>query len=125
MTWLNILYLVIGIIATLLSMIPIVLKLVKSVKDFKEARTEADKERAFNDMLMQAQLFIKVAESEFADFDKAMKAQNSSAGAMKKENVVSNLQSYALSNGYAFDAEFWSAKIDEIVAFTREVNAHK
>ena len=117
MTWLNILYLVLGIIGTLLSMIPVVVKLIQSIKKYKAAKTEADKERAFNDMLTQAQSLIQAAEVAFDGF--------TSAGAMKKENVVSKLQSYALDNGYTYDADFWSAKIDEIVAFTREVNAKK
>ena len=54
-----------------------------------------------------------------------MKQQNGSAGAMKKKSVSTDLQSYALAHGYEYDAAFWSAKIDEIVAFTREVNAKK
>lgn len=125
MTWLNVLYLVLGIIATLLSMIPVVIKLIRSIKDYKAAKNEADKERAFNDMLMQAQSLIQAAEVAFDGFNKVLKEQGSSAGAMKKDNVTTKLQAYALSKGYAFDADFWSAKIDEIVAFTREVNAKK
>jgi hypothetical protein len=76
-------------------------------------------------MFTQAQSLIQAAEVAFDGFDKFMKAQNSSAGTMKKDNVVSKLQAYALSNGYAYDSEFWSSKIDEIVKFTREVNANK
>lgn len=125
MTWLNILYLVIGIITALLSMIPVVVKLVQSIKDYKAAKTEAEKERAFNDMLMQAQSLIQTAEVAFDGFNKVLKEQGSSAGAMKKDNVISKLQAYALANGYTYDAEFWSAKIDEIVAFTRKVNAQQ
>lgn len=117
MTWLNVIYMILGILSILITtVLPLGYKLVKSVKALKEAKTEADKERAFNDMLIQAQSLIQAAETAFADIDKA--------GAKKKEDVVSHLQEYALSNGYEYDAEFWSAKIDEIVAFTREVNAH-
>lgn len=117
MTWLNIIYMILGILSILIStVLPLVYKLVKSVKALKEAKTEAEKERAFNDMLKQAQSLIQAAESAFSELDKA--------GALKKESVVATLQAYALSNGYEYDAEFWSAKIDEIVAFTREVNAH-
>lgn len=124
MDWLNIVYVILGILATLVStVLPLVYKLVKSVKAYKAAKTEAEAEKAYNDMLTQAQSLIQAAESAFEGFDKVMKAQNSSAGAMKKDNVVSKLQAYALSNGYAYDAEFWSEKIDEIVKFTRRVNS--
>jgi hypothetical protein len=124
MTWLNILYMILGIIATLATtVLPIVLKLIKSVKAYKAAKTEAEAEKAYNDMLSTAQSLIQSAEIAFEGYDKVMKAQNSSAGAMKKNDVTSKLQVYALSHGYAYDAEFWSAKIDEIVKFTREVNA--
>lgn len=123
MDWFNILYMVIGIVATLITtVVPVVLKLVKSIKDLRAAKTEAEAEKAYNDMLSQAQTLIGAAEVAFAGFDKVMKAQGSSAGAMKKDNVVSKLQAYALSHGYTYDAEFWDAKIDEIVNFTRGVN---
>lgn len=124
MTWLNIVYIVLGILATLVStVLPLIFKFVKALKAVKEAKTEAEAEKAYNDMLSQAQSLIQAAESAFEGFDKVMKAQGSSAGAMKKDNVVSKLQAYALSHGYAYDAEFWSTKIDEIVKFTREVNS--
>lgn len=124
MTWLNILYVILGIIATFITtVLPIFLKLIKSIKAYRAAKTEAEAERAYNDMLAHAQEFIEAAEVAFEGYDKVMKAQGSSAGAMKKKDVTSALQVYALSHGYEYDAEFWSAKIDEIVTFTREVNS--
>lgn len=125
MTWLNIVYIILGILATLVStVLPLIFKFVKAIKAVKEAKTEAEAEKAYNDMLAQAQSLIQAAETAFEGFDKVMKSQGSSAGAMKKDNVVSKLQAYALSRGYTYDAEFWSTKIDEIVKFTREVNAN-
>lgn len=124
MNWYNVLYIVLGILTTAVTtVLPVVLKLIKSIKAYKAAKTEAEAEKAYNDMLSQAQSLIGAAEVAFAGFDKVMKAQGSSAGAMKKDNVVSKLQAYALSHGYTYDAEFWSAKIDEIVQFTRSVNS--
>ena len=102
---------------------PLVIKLRKANKERKAAATEAEREKAANDMLATAQELVKSAEKAFAGFDAVMKQQSSSAGAMKKENVTTKLQAYALTHGYEYDAEYWSAKIDEIVAFTREVNA--
>lgn len=103
--------------------IPLGIKLVTSVKAYRTATTEAEKEKAYNDMFATAQSFIAAAEESFKGFDAVMKQQGSTAGAMKKDTVFNKLQAYALSQGYEFDAEFWSTKIDEIVKFTREVNA--
>lgn len=104
---------------------PLVVKLNKENKARKAAITAAEKERATNDMIATAQELVKSAETAFAGFDAVMKQQNSSAGAMKKEHVTAKLQTYALAHGYEYNEEEWSAKIDEIVAFTREVNAKK
>ena len=52
-----------------------------------------------------------------------LKQRNASAGAVKKDTVMTKLQAYAMEKGYEFDAEFWSNQIDEIVALTRTVNA--
>lgn len=90
-----------------------------------QAEAAAAEERAYNDMYKTAQELIKTAETAFAGFDAVMKQQNGSAGAMKKKSVTTDLQAYALAHGYKYDAEFWSKTIDEIVAFTREVNAKK
>ena len=103
-----------------------------AAEEMSRAKTEAElaaaaaaKEKAMNDMIATAQELVKSAEKAYAGFDAVMKQQNSSAGAMKKEHVTAKLQTYALSHGYEYDEEFWSGKIDEIVAFTREVNAKK
>lgn len=89
----------------------------------ERAQAEAEREKAENDMIETAQDLVEIAEETFAGFDAVMKAQGSSAGAMKKDTVFTKLQTYALQHGYTFDADYWSAKIDEIVAFTRNVNA--
>lgn len=93
--------------------------------DAEKAAAEAARERAEADLLANAKNFIKAAEVAFEGFDKMMKAQNSSAGAMKKDTVFTKLQAYALQNGYAFDADEWSKKIDELVEFTKSVNTKK
>lgn len=124
MDWLTILKAVLVALATFLSTgLPLFIKLRTSIRAAKSAKTEAESEKAYNDMLSTAQSLIKAAEIAFDGFDKVMKAQGSSAGAMKKDNVLSKLQAYALSNGYEYDAEYWSGKVDDIVKFTREVNA--
>lgn len=119
-------YIIISIVATLVgTIIPAGIALITAIKARVKAQTEAEKEKASADLLSTAQGFIQVAEDSFEGFNKMLKAQGNSAGPMKKENVLTKLQAYALQKGYEFDTEFWSAKIDEIVAFTREVNAKK
>ena len=78
---------------------------------------------AENGMLYHAQALIASAEQTFKSYDAVVKQQGGSAGALKKDNVMTKLQAYAMQNGYAFDAEFWSQKVDAIVAMTKEVNA--
>lgn len=125
MDWLNIIYLVasaiLGIIAT---GVPFAIKVRKIVTAYKEASTEAQREKANADLVATAKQFIASAEITFDGFDRMMKSQNSSAGAMKKDTVFSKLQAYALQNGYEFDTTEWSEKIDELVKFTKDVN-HK
>ena len=124
MEWLTILKAVLVALGTFVGTgVPLIIKLVAAHKQAKAAKTEAEAQKAYNDMLTTAQSLIGAAEVAFDGFDKVMKAQGSSAGAMKKDNVLSKLQAYALSHGYEFDADYWSKKIDEIVEFTREVNA--
>lgn len=114
---LNIIALAVGAV----SLINAVVAWFKAIKNGNIAKTE----KANADLLATAKNFISAAEVAFEGFDKMMKAQGSSAGAMKKDTVFTKLQAYALQNGYDFDADEWSTKIDELVAFTKSVNAKK
>lgn len=140
MNWLNIIYMIISIVATLVTVgVPAYIAIRKALKERKAAReaaeiarTEAEKaeaeaaiERANADLLNNAKNFIAAAEVAFDGYDKMMKAQGKSAGAMKKDSVFTKLQAYALQNKYPFDAEEWSAKIDRLVEFTKSVNSVK
>lgn len=115
---------ILSIILTLVST-PAFVALTKATKARRTAETEAAKEKANADLLATAKSFISAAEVAFEGFDRMMKAQGQSAGAMKKDNVFTKLQAYALQNGYEFDADEWSKKIDELVKFTKSVNAKK
>lgn len=119
-------YIILSIVAALVgTIIPAAVKFGSAIKARIQAETDAAREKANADLLATAQDFIQVAETSFEGFNKILKSQNSSAGPMKKENVLVKLQAYAIQKGYEFDADEWSAKIDEIIAFTREVNASK
>ena len=103
--------------------LPAIVKFANAAKSRAAAVTEAEKRAAENDMLYHAQALIASAEQTFKSYDAVVKQQGGSAGALKKDNVMTKLQAYAMQNGYAFDAEFWSQKVDAIVAMTKEVNA--
>ena len=113
------------LLSAILGLIATGVPLYFSVKARKKANTATEKEKANADLLATAKNFISAAEVAFDGFDKMMKAQGGSAGAMKKDTVFTKLQAYALQNGYDFDATEWSEKIDELVAFTKSVNANK
>ena len=55
--------------------------------------------------------------------DNILKQSGSSAGAVKKDTVMTKLQAYALDKGYEFDVAYWRNKVDEIVTLTKQVNA--
>lgn len=125
-TWSTIIKAIIVAVATFISTgLPLVVKFVQELKARRNAETETEKTKALNDMLATAQAFVQNAEKAFEGYDKMLKQQGESAGAMKKDNVITKLQTYALQHGYDFDVNFWDEKIDEIVAFTKNVNAKK
>lgn len=125
MNWEVLLHIATVILGALASGIPILMKWNTARKAKNNALTEAEKEKAQNEMIEQANAFILMAEETYKSVDKIMKGQNSSAGSLKKETVMSRLQAYAISKGYVFDVEYWSKKIDEIVSFTKSVNSVK
>lgn len=125
----NILTIIKGVIAVLTgvitTVIPCGIALAKTIKAKKEAKTEAEKEAAKTEMLNAVNGFISSAEELYKNIELIVKQNGGSCGAIKKENVLTKLQAFAIEKGYAFDAAFWSTKIDEIVAMTKAVNAKK
>lgn len=107
------------------TIIPLVIKLAHVIKKRKEAETIAEKAEADKDMLEVVNQFIESAEGLYKDIDTILKERGGTSGAVKKDSVMTKLQAYAIEQGYSFDAEYWSGKIDDIVALTRQVNAKK
>ncbi len=98
----------------------------KAHKAKKVAKTEAEKAAAINDMRDAVDGFITAAEEAYLAFDPILKqTAGKTSGNVKKKTVMTDLQAYALAKGYEFDADFWSKKIDDIVALTRVVNGKK
>lgn len=117
--------------------IPFIISLVKTIKKRKNlqaqayaATTEAEKAmieaeqlKAENDMLTILNGFIGDVEGMYKGVDAILKQQGASGGAVKKDSVMTKLQTYAIEKGYRFNADFWNTKIDEIITFTKQVNA--
>ena len=121
-TILKIVSIILGCICT--TIIPLGISLVSAIKKRRAATTEAEKEAATNDMLNVVNELISNAEALYKQVDTLSKQNGlGSLGTLKKDSVMTKLQAYAIDNGYEFDADYWSATIDEIVKLTREVNA--
>ena len=105
------------------TLIPTIIALVKKWKKASSATTDADKLAIINEMIVDAQKFVVEAEEMYSNVSELMKQQTgATCGALKKDGVMSKLQRVATEKGIAFDAEFWSNVVDNIVAMTKKVN---
>lgn len=102
----------------------------KAKKEAELAKTEEEKAKAEADlkaaelaMEQAAKSFISDAETMYKTVDELLKARGQSAGSLKKETVLAKLRTYAIEKGYTLDVSVWSDKIDELVKFTKSVNA--
>lgn len=110
------------IVPALTTGIPLLVALVKSIKTKNHAKTASEKEKAKTDIQKQIYGLICNAEILFKGVDNVLRQQGQTAGELKKENVMTKLQAYALDHGYEFNAEYWSNQIDELVEVTKKVN---
>lgn len=104
----------------------------KAKKEAEAAKTEAEKAKAEADLAaanlaleQAAKDFIAQAETMYSSVDAILKAKGESAGALKKETVLAKLRTYAIEKGISLDVVEWTDKIDELVKFTKNVNAKK
>ena len=117
--------LVIALFANIKSRLRISKRLATTIDDAERAKLEAAKAAAINDMHNVCDVLIANVETLYEGVANILKKEGKNAGPVKKDSVMSKLQAYALERGYAFDAEFWNTKIDEIVELTRKVNVSK
>lgn len=115
--------LVIALIANIKKKIKIGKQLANTTDEAEKAKLEAANAAATTEMLDVCDTLIAKAEELYGDVSTLLKRENKSAGAVKKDSVMSKLQAYALEHGYDFDAEYWDKKIDEKVEMTKKVNA--
>ena len=119
----TILDIVYAIVGAVISAVPFIIALTQVCKKKKSAKSDAEKEAATNDLTEVVTNLIKQAKATYKEVDAILKSENKSAGPVKKDTVLTKLQAYALQKGYDFDLDAWSAKIDDIVAMTKQVNA--
>lgn len=117
--------LMIALIKSVRSKLKIHKELASTTDDAEKAKLEAANSAATIDMLNVCNELITTAETLYADVSSLLKKEGKSAGAVKKDSVMSKLQAYAIEHGYTFDAEYWNKKIDEIVDMTKKVNIDK
>lgn len=110
------------ICGVLLTGIPAIIKIVYSGKKLKEAKSNEQKHAALIDLESNMKTFIEAAEIAYKDLNAVLKAKGSSAGPVKLDSVLMKLQSLANEKGYDFDREYWTNKINETVALTKNVN---
>ena len=115
----------IALIRSVRSKLKIHKELASTTDDAEKAKLEAANSAATIDMLNVCNELIITAETLYADVSSLLKKEGKSAGAVKKDSVMSKLQAYAIEHGYTFDAEYWNKKIDEIVDMTKKVNIDK
>lgn len=133
---LYIIYILILIVSTLVSS---GLALWKTLKDKKKAKEEAataktEKEKAEAEAKLEAaknavnaeiKRLVAGAEVSFEAIDKLLKAQHQTAGPMKKRDVVTNLKTFCLENGFDWDDAAMDKAIEDEVAYTKVVNGKK
>lgn len=108
------------------TLIPSIILMVKKWKEAKVAKTDAEKQAIYNEMLTEANNLIAKAEDKYKELDALIKSQGGAGcGKDKKDDVMTKLQLYCNQKGLDFDADYWSTKIDEIVALTKKVNTKK
>lgn len=104
-------------------LIPTVIVMINRIKAVRKAKTEAERQEALNDLKALAQGFVVDAESLYKDIDAIVKQNGKSCGAVKKDSVMTKIQDACLTKGVAFDKEYWSKVVDDLVTVTRQVNA--
>lgn len=125
MNLMSILEIVVPIGSAIIGFLPPLIALIFAIKARKHAESAEEIAKADKAMEDKAMELIESAEDLYHKVDAAMKAQGASAGLLKKDSVLSKLQDFALQANYNFNREFWSQKIDELVSFTKKVNAAK
>lgn len=107
---------------------------IKEVKAAKKAALEAQDEAALveaqkrkaeaeNAIRLEIKKLVQNAEASYKEIDAMLKQKGSSAGAMKKHSVMSDLKCFYYQHGYDWNEDEANAAVEEEVAYTKTVNA--
>lgn len=121
----SILEIAIPIATFVLGLVPTLIGLCAAIKAKKRALNDEERVKADAAIEAKAMELIAGAEKLYHGLNGALKANGTTAGLVKKDSVLSQLQNFAAESNFNFDREAWSQKIDELVAFTKEVNHEK
>lgn len=113
------------IIPSVAAIIGLIIGLVKSIKKYKKAKTDAEKLAAKNEIAEAAKGIVSEVEGVFNNSTSTLKSFGVNTGALKKDSAMAKLQSFALSRNYSFDSEYWSQYVDNLVELTKSVNTNK
>lgn len=109
-------------------LVPTVVVMINRIKAVKNAKTEAEKQAAHNDM--QEYLLKTVVPAVEDIYDKFGDVLTTNGGKLEKtfseakqDSAISKLQSYAISKNYTFDLDFWIKQLGDIINVTKMVNA--
>lgn len=116
-------YILPALVWVLVTGIPATITIVKNIKAYRSAKTEAERANAQNAIVAETKRLVAEAEVLYAETNTMLKRNNSSAGGLKKGYVVNALKAFCLEHGYAWTAEGLDTAIEEEVAYTKTVNA--
>ena len=105
------------------ALIPSIIALVNNAKKYKAAKTEKEKAEARAAIGAELKALVQNAELTYKQLDLILKQQGSSAGPMKKHDVMNALKAFCLENGYEWNEEEASKMLEDEVAYTKTVNS--
>lgn len=116
-------YILPALVWILVTGIPATLTIIKNVKAYRTAKTEAERANAQNAIVAETKRLVAEAEVLYAETNAMLKRNNSSAGGLKKGYVVNALKAFCLEHGFPWSAAELDKAIEEEVAYTKTVNA--
>lgn len=108
----GILSVAIGGCALLSAITGFIVSLVKNCKNKKLVRVA----ETVDEIVGLATEKVVEIEQTYSKAAAVLKASGVSTGELKKENVMSYVESQCLEKGVAFDAQYWSERIERIVS---------
>ena len=124
MTWIEIVIkficILVGAIVACAITIP---ELIKTIKQRKNATTDAEKAKADLAIRKKMNELIVSAEANYTSLNDALKQIGDTAGTFKRDKVLSDLRDYCDEHKYEFNKAELSQELTDTIAMTKQVNA--